>query len=851
MFAFFQCVAESVAENGARGLLEMVPGGAFALAVAGGALAKYKARKHDEALRDEVARIASAGVTEARQAAVEAVKEVADRVPIEDRVVLESFLAQIPSAISQSLKRPADPSGKTVPASFALTTADDVLRLLPPRPPRFKAGDALPGHAEWRLERVLGVGGFGEVWLARHTDMGLESAVKFCHGPQAADLRHESQVIAQVMRAGEHPSVVALRDAVLTGSTPWLRFDFVDGGDLGDVARSLQRQPTEQRAKHVINAMRQIALAVGTFHRLNPAVVHRDLKPSNILYDKTARKLRVTDFGIGAVTAKATLADEARGAATSSGRMLSSHRGSHTPLYASPQQRAGSDPDPRDDVHALGVITYQMLTGHLTQGPGTDYAHDMKDAGSPPGLIDLVGRCVAQNPNRRPATAAEMARELAALGTQPPNPGPTVPPAVVEPTPKPDPVAIIPPVVPLPPSPPLVPSPPVSPPATSDDWGKNVSPVPLIFDPPPEHDVDLPISGSWKMNRVENPYSRWKQVSKLPATVKVRPGDEVYRLDIARGARDANIRGITNLIGIEELHTLDLIKCKRLTEEGFALAAKLTQLHTLFLSESSITDMSLKLFAKLPQLEVLELIRTGITDAGLACLKSLKSLTFLSLDGTPLTDAGLLNLMSLRQLVDLDIESTQITDAGLASVAGLSKLEFLRLSDTRVTDEGVGHLLQLSRLRVLQLDRTGLTDIGIAQLATMKKLELLWVAQCGGVTDRGLSFLGKMKNLEALDVSKTAVTDAGIAFLKGMPKMTTLYLGDCVGITDAGVEHLVSMPRLGEVDLTGTSVTTAGLARLRDALPDCRVGSGLEEESEDGADEETDDPDTVQDGEHP
>jgi serine/threonine protein kinase len=174
--------------------------------------------------------------------------------------------------------------------------------------------------------------------------MGVETAVKFCHGPQAADLRHESRVIAQVMRAGEHPSVVPLRDAVLSGDTPWLRFDYVNGGDLGDWIRRLQQQPAIERAKYAVQAMRQIATAVGTFHRLTPAVVHRDLKPSNILYDRATRRLRVTDFGIGAVTAKATLAEES-GGATQSGRMLSSLRGSHTPLYASPQQRAGADPD--------------------------------------------------------------------------------------------------------------------------------------------------------------------------------------------------------------------------------------------------------------------------------------------------------------------------------------------------------------------------------------------------------------------------------------------------------------------------------------------------------------------------
>ena len=96
-------------------------------------------------------------------------------------------------------------------------------------------------------------------------------------------------------------------------------------------------------------------------------------------------------------------------------RLTTALRGSYTPLYASPQQRAGGPPDPRDDVHALGVIGYQMLTGRLDQAPGIDAADDLRDAGAGDGLIAVLTKCVAQKPERRPKDAAELAEKLAEL----------------------------------------------------------------------------------------------------------------------------------------------------------------------------------------------------------------------------------------------------------------------------------------------------------------------------------------------------------------------------------------------------------------------------------------------------
>jgi WD40 repeat protein len=94
--------------------------------------------------------------------------------------------------------------------------------------------------------------------------------------------------------------------------------------------------------------------------------------------------------------------------------------GSYTPLYASPQQQAGNAPDPRDDVHALGVIGYQMLTGKLDATLGADYAKTLRRLGVPEPLTELLGDCAAHDPDNRPKDAVELAERLGRLAGGPP-----------------------------------------------------------------------------------------------------------------------------------------------------------------------------------------------------------------------------------------------------------------------------------------------------------------------------------------------------------------------------------------------------------------------------------------------
>src|SRR5205807_4508536 len=105
------------------------------------------------------------------------------------------------------------------------------------------------------------------------------------------------------------------------------------------------------------------------------------------------------------------LAEEHGGRSTDRGLLGTRLRGVYSPLYASPQQKNGRDPDQRDDVFALWVIWYQLLTGDLSQGLPAEWAEDLQEAGAGGALIRLLGRCVSGRAERRPTDADALVAE--------------------------------------------------------------------------------------------------------------------------------------------------------------------------------------------------------------------------------------------------------------------------------------------------------------------------------------------------------------------------------------------------------------------------------------------------------
>jgi eukaryotic-like serine/threonine-protein kinase len=209
------------------------------------------------------------------------------------------------------------------------------------------AGDLI---GPYRLERELGVGGMGAVWLAERSDGVLKRtvALKLPHpGPFQKQLVERFQRERDILAALTHPHIARLYDAGASATgQPYLALEYVEGIPLNDYCA---RQHLDIDAR--LELFLQVLSAVQHAH--NNLVLHRDLKPSNILV-KADGDVQLLDFGI----AKMMSGSEASETELTQlgGRAL-------TPDYASPEQIQGGAINTASDVYSLGVILYELLTG--------------------------------------------------------------------------------------------------------------------------------------------------------------------------------------------------------------------------------------------------------------------------------------------------------------------------------------------------------------------------------------------------------------------------------------------------------------------------------------------------------
>jgi serine/threonine protein kinase/lipoprotein NlpI len=396
----------------------------------------WKKDRNDGQRRQDLEALAQASPAAVQDEARNIVLELASGAAPDLQLQMMTYLEQVPPLIRKTLRRPADPSGRTVTEDRVPQKADDLLPLLPARLPRFKPGDRPLAGVDWQVEELLGVGGCGEVWRARnpHLASAPHVALKFClDAPAARVLRNEAAVLDRVMRQGRHPGIVQLQHTYLSAESPCLEYEYVEGGDLAGLVRD-GRHATAG-AHDAGRIVWEIASIVGFAHRLDPPIVHRDLKPANILRHRNGSgwQFKIADFGIGGVASQHALSHATRG--TTRGQfLLSALRGACTPLYASPQQQRGEAPDPRDDVYALGVIWYQLLCGDLTLGRpgGTRWQKRLAEQGMSTALLDLLAECLEDAHADRPKDAAVLAEQLGALLdlkkahiTSMPQPGPS------------------------------------------------------------------------------------------------------------------------------------------------------------------------------------------------------------------------------------------------------------------------------------------------------------------------------------------------------------------------------------------------------------------------------------------
>lgn len=317
--------------------------------------------------------------------------------------------------------------------SMGVTTRREVETARPPQPgtapavrrgPRFQPGDRPLASSDWQLTDLLGKGGFGEVWKAVNPELPSQAPVALKFALDLDDmgrklLKHEAEMILRVQQIVKNEGVVPLLHAYLNNDPPCLEYPYFAGSTLVPIIEKRRQNPDSIPVAVVHTIMQRIAQIVGEFHRAAQPLVHCDLKPSNILTRRNADgkfTVHITDFGIGRVAAGASL-ERSRSHSSSEASMAAVLTGSHTPLYASPQQMKGLPPDARDDVYSIGVMWHQLLTGDVTSPAptGRKWMAALKNQQVSVEAIDLLASCIEATSSDRPADCAALATKLAAI----------------------------------------------------------------------------------------------------------------------------------------------------------------------------------------------------------------------------------------------------------------------------------------------------------------------------------------------------------------------------------------------------------------------------------------------------
>ncbi len=290
--------------------------------------------------------------------------------------------------------------------------------------------EALPSpllnHSRYEIERVVGRGGMGQVFKARHRMMNRSVALKVIHQEwvrrqEAIDrFRREVQTAASL----DHPHIVTAFDAEQADDLHFLVMEYVDGVDLSETVRDRGSLPVEEACEYIRQA------AEGLQYAHDRGMVHRDIKPHNLMVTQDGT-LKILDFGLASLAPQATptepISEDADGNLTVAGAIMG------TPDFISPEQAQDAHKvDGRSDIYSLGMTLYFLLAGRVPfdKGSATDKlklhaeAHPAKlmevRADVPDGVQQIFDRMTAKDPAERFQTPQDVADALQEYFGEPP-----------------------------------------------------------------------------------------------------------------------------------------------------------------------------------------------------------------------------------------------------------------------------------------------------------------------------------------------------------------------------------------------------------------------------------------------
>lgn len=266
----------------------------------------------------------------------------------------------------------------------------------------------------YRIEAVVGTGGMAVVYRAQDLEQKRTVAIKVLRPEYESDMEFVRRFSREAEAAAKmfHENIVNLLDVGIDGDMRYIVMEYVDGRTLKEMIREEGRIHPDVALRMTI----RILAAVDHAHR--NGIVHRDIKPQNILVDRDGQ-VKVADFGIARLKTSQTTKLDPNGSA-----MGSVH-------YLSPEQARGEVADEQSDLYSVGIVLYEMLTGHVPFDGETTISVALKHVSEEPksmrlrnsqisrALDQVVMRALCKDKRRRYQTAAEMAADLRKTITHP------------------------------------------------------------------------------------------------------------------------------------------------------------------------------------------------------------------------------------------------------------------------------------------------------------------------------------------------------------------------------------------------------------------------------------------------
>ncbi len=268
---------------------------------------------------------------------------------------------------------------------------------------------------KYNIEFLLGAGGMGTVFKARHKFIGNEVAIKVIHPEMAVDKNVEERFLREARAAAtiDHINAIRVSDFGKVGDMLYLVMEFIQGESMKEYLERKQQLELSE----TVHIMNQVAAALDIAHSFQ--IIHRDLKPDNIMFKtglKGERIVKVVDFGIAKIKSSS---DDGSISITGAGTILG------TAKYMSPEQCQAAPIDHRSDIYSLGVVVYEALTGQCPYGKANGMQavvkHIMETPPSPRSLNpnipeaveNVILKALAKQPTARYNTAGEFIKELA------------------------------------------------------------------------------------------------------------------------------------------------------------------------------------------------------------------------------------------------------------------------------------------------------------------------------------------------------------------------------------------------------------------------------------------------------